>query len=272
MDRAIAALGAVAARHDGDPADAGEAPRLELEPGVGAQLATLVAGHSGGLDEVTSKKVLALAGIPVVTEVVCRDAGGAVEAAIGIGFPLVAKLRSARLQHKTEANAISLGIANDAELAAEVERLLAIGTSLGLDDADVVLQRQVDIGLELLLGMHTDPTFGRVVTLGLGGVLAEALDDVSIITPAASSADIVRALRSLKHQKLLGGFRGKPALRHEQVVPVVERFCRLVQALPPMVREVDVNPLVVTGDGKELLAVDALIVLGDAATADGGGR
>jgi acetyltransferase len=270
MDRAIAALGAVASSQGEDPAEAGEAPRFELEPGVGAQLAALVAGQSGAFDEVTSKQVLALGGIPVVDEVVCRNVDEAVEAASGMSYPLVAKLRSARLQHKTEANAVSLGIADDAELAAEVERLLTIGTTLGFDDADVVLQRQVDIGLELLLGMHTDPTFGRIVTVGLGGVLAEALDDVVLMTPTASRAEIVRGLRSLKHQKLLGGFRGKPALRHEQVVPVIERFCRLVQEFPAVVREVDVNPLVVTGDGKELLAVDALVVLGEPTAADGG--
>jgi len=268
MDRAVAALGAVASAYGEEPAGASGVPQAEFGPGVRAELESLVTGRSSSLDEVTSKKVLALAGVPVVPEVVCSDVAGAVEAVDGLGYPLVAKLRSSKLHHKTEANAVSLGIANAAELRLEIERLLEVGTSLGLDDADVVLQRQVDIGLELLVGMHTDLTFGRVVTVGLGGVLAEALDDVVMVTPTASTADISRALRRLKHQKLIGGFRGKPALRHEQVVPVIERFCRLVQALPPVVREVDVNPLVVTQDGTELLAVDALVVLGGDVSVD----
>lgn len=272
MDRAIAAAGAIVAARP-DKQSLGTSPDAN---GAGAsidiELETLIGDQAGALDEVASKAVLARAGIPVVAEVVCDDRESAVVAAGVVGYPLVAKLRSSELQHKTEAKAVSLGITDEETLAREVDRLLGIGVTLGLSGADVVVQRQIDIGLELLLGMHTDPTFGRVVTIGLGGVLAEALDDVAIMDPTATEADIVIALRRLSHQKLLTGYRGMPALSDDQIVPVIENFCRLVTALPSRVTEVDVNPLVLTMDGKEIVAVDALIVLGETPDPESGRR
>ena len=251
------------------------APAVATAPGLDEhvleQLASLVrdARRDGltSLDEVASKTLLKSAGIVVADEVSAVDAEGAVTVASGIGYPLVLKLRAPGLMHKSELGAISLNVRDEVTVRREAERLLAIAADQNIAAADIVVQRQVSEGVELLLGMTRDAVFGPVVTLGLGGVLTEALGDVQVFTPDIDRAGFLRAFASLRHQKLLHGYRHLPAVDVEQLWTTVSRFAALVRQLPNNVSEIDVNPLIAEADGS-VIAVDALVVLSAADRAD----
>lgn len=233
----------------------------DLNIAVPKLLESALASKSTNLDEVASKTLLKLAGIAVIEEAVAADAQEAALEARKIGYPVVMKLRAPGLMHKSELNAVSLNIKGDDQAREQAERLLAIARGQSIAGADVVIQRQVPPGLELLIGMHTDLVFGRVITFGMGGVLTEALADVQCFRPDVSFAEFGRALASLHHQKLLAGYRNLPAASVEVLWPVVQRFAALVRSLPAAVREVDVNPLIVEPGGRSVVAVDALVVL-----------
>jgi acyl-CoA synthetase (NDP forming) len=211
------------------------------------------------LDEATSKSVLGAAGIDVTGDVAVSDGSAVVAAAESIGYPVVLKLRAQGLMHKSELGAVVTDVRSARTVEAETARLLAIAEAEGLAGADVLVHRHVPEGVELLLGMHRDPVFGPAVTFGLGGVLAEALDDVQTVTPGVTYSGFLRAFRALKHQPLLAGYRHLPAVDPDVLWPTVEAFCRLVGGLPADVLEIDINPLIVGSDG--IVAVDALIVL-----------
>lgn len=224
---------------------------------VGAHLAE---GRSS-IDEVSAKAMLKAAGIPVVDEGTARDADEAVALGSDIGYPMVLKLRAPGVMHKSELGGVALGVSGDDELRRVALRLLGIAQDRGIVTADLVLQRQLPPGVELLLGMHRDPTFGPVVSLGVGGMLTEALDDIQCFSPDVEYEELVAALRRFRHPKLFAGYRHWPAVRPEMLWPVVRSFASLVRALPPGVREIDINPLIVGEDA--IVAVDALVVLGD---------
>lgn len=236
----------------------------DLARQVSALIAPFVANGDRNLDEVTSKMLLDLAGLPVVREATTGTPDEAVTLADATGYPVVMKLRAPGLMHKTEAGAISLGVAGPDDVRREADRLLAIAREQTLPDADIVIQPQVDAGVELLLGMYRDATYGPVIAFGLGGVLTEVLDDVQVVLPTVSEHQFHRAFASLRHRKLLDGYRHLPPVGADVLWPVVSSFARLVRALPPEVLEIDVNPVVVHGDGRSLAAVDALVVLSSA--------
>jgi acetate---CoA ligase (ADP-forming) len=242
-----------------------EAP-TDVDPSLVERVADVIAPFAArgdqSLDEVASKELLESAGLPVVAEGVASNLRAAVALAVSIDYPVVMKLRAPGLMHKSELGAISLGVSSAEEVQREWERLMAIAKDHDLANADVVVQTQVEAGVELLLGMHRDATFGPVITVGLGGVLTEALDDAQVLLPEVTEAQFRRAFASLRHQRLVGGYRHLPPVHPDVLWPAVKAFSELVRALPPTVTEVDVNPLVVYGDGSRLAAVDALVVLG----------
>jgi acyl-CoA synthetase (NDP forming) len=213
------------------------------------------------LDEFESKRILRAFGIPCVREVTVRTIDGVGPAAAGLCYPLVAKLRSPWLLHKSDVGGVSLGLADLDTTERAVSELLLRAEQLGLGDADVLLQEQVPVGIEFLLGSSTDATFGPVVSLGLGGVTAEVAPDVGVRLPHLRAADVDQLLSGLRSQRLLDGFRGAAAVSRAELADVAARFGELVECLAPWVIEIDVNPLVSRRDDGRLVVVDALMVL-----------
>jgi acetate---CoA ligase (ADP-forming) len=213
------------------------------------------------LDEVESKVILRAFGIPCAAEVVVAKPGDVDEATRGIGFPLVAKLRSPKLLHKSDAGGVIVGLCDVTSVEAAVDRLLRLADEHGWGGADVVLQEEVPVGVELLLGSSTDPTFGPVVTVGIGGITAEVMPDVQVRLPSLGPEDVGALVKSLRSQALLNGFRGAAPVPSEPLGDVVTRFAGMVAELAPWIAEIDVNPLVVRRDNGGLVAVDALMVL-----------
>jgi acetate---CoA ligase (ADP-forming) len=212
------------------------------------------------MDEVLSKRVLARAGIDVVPEVTLEGAEPDQWPWPSIRLPAVAKLVSPGLAHKTDLGAVKLGLRSREAVETAVRELFRLAEQAGLPEARVVLQEQLPEGTELLVGMKRDASFGPLVVLGHGGVLAEALEDVVVTAPPLSPSDVPRLLAGLRHRRLTEGFRGRPAAATPAAAAAIARFSQLVLALPEWVTSVDVNPLIVTHDGRAV-AVDALVIL-----------
>jgi acetate---CoA ligase (ADP-forming) len=179
---------------------------------------------------------------------------------LGLRLPVVAKIESAKLAHKSDVGGVLLHLATLTEVQRAVAELLRRSGEIGLDDAKVQIQEQIAPGAELLLGMVRDPTFGPVVTLGIGGVLAEALDDVQFRLPVLDEHDVADMLGQLRHQQLLAGFRGLPAVDAGAVASIVGSFAHLVRDVGSQFAAIDVNPVMIPGDGTPPVAVDWLFV------------
>lgn len=214
------------------------------------------------LDEVASKELLAPYGLPVVTEVIVTEVADVAGALDRVGLPAVAKLRSKDLTHKSDVGGVRTGLSDAAAVARAVEDLLELGRKLGLEGADVVLAEHVDIGIELLVGSSVDPTFGPVISVGVGGVLTEALQDVSVLLCDFTVEDLDAALSRLHARRLLEGYRGLPRVDAAMLMPAVRAVAAAATDHAHRVRSIDVNPLVVTHTGR-VVAVDALVELED---------
>ena len=210
------------------------------------------------LTEAESKALLKYYNVPVVEEVVVANADEAVTSAEAIGFPIVLKGLGARLTHKTERRLVKLNLKTPEDVRkAATEIAEAAG-----DDLEGFLEyRMVEGQREFMAGLFHDAQFGPVVMFGLGGIFAEALDDVVFrIAPLdeKNAYDMINKIRTLK---ILGKFRGEQPVNSTQIVNVLVGLSRLGLEHPE-VREVDVNPLIAGSDG-HMTAVDALIILGD---------
>lgn len=207
------------------------------------------------LSESASKELLRGCGLVVAGERVVADAASAVEAATAIGFPVVAKLVGDRIAHKTERGLVRLNVAGaDAVRAAATELLAAARPEDGA--TGVLVAPMVKGSRELIAGLLHDAQFGPVVMLGVGGVLAEAVADVVFRLVPLSAVDAQEMIEDLATQKLLGEFRGEPAVDREALARVLLGLSALAGARPDVV-SVDVNPLIVH-DGVPV-AVDGLV-------------
>jgi acyl-CoA synthetase (NDP forming) len=254
------------------PAAAGAPPRVAAygataDPAAEidgeAARALLDAARSAGrkvIDEVGAKHILAAYGIDTVAERVVAAAEECAAALHGLRFPVVAKLRSDELVHKARVGGVRLGLATAEAARAAVSELLALARRLGLGTADVVLQEEIPAGVELLLGMKRDATFGPVIMLGIGGVLTEAWDDVQIRL-AECDGEVPAMLAALRHRQVLQGAGGKPAVDAADIAPTVARFARLVRDVGQGLDAIDVNPLIVRAGGAGPVVVDAVFFL-----------
>jgi acyl-CoA synthetase (NDP forming) len=216
--------------------------------------------RAGITPEYAAKDILERAGLPMPRRRLVTDVEAASAAAHAIGFPVALKIQSAALAHKTEVGGVVLGLADDKALRAGWEHLHANVTAAAPDTSidGVLVEAMAKPGLELILGGRNDPEWGPVLAVGLGGIFAEALRDVRLMPADLAAADIKRELRKLKGAALFGPFRGKPARDLDAVASAVAMLGAFMRAHPE-VREVDINPLIVFGEGEGALALDALI-------------
>jgi acyl-CoA synthetase (NDP forming) len=214
--------------------------------------------------EYAAKDILERAGLPMPRRRLVADVEAALTAAREIGFPVVLKIQSAALSHKSEAGGVILGLANEDALRAGWEllhanvRAAAAGAKIHETIDGVLVEAMSRQGLELILGGRRDPDWGSVLAVGLGGIFAEALGDVRLMPADLTVAGIKTALGKLKGAALLGPFRGKPARDLDAVASAAALLGAFMRAHPE-VREVDINPLIVFGEGQGALALDALI-------------
>ena len=221
------------------------------------------------LDEVESKTILASYGIPVVTTSAARDEAEAVAAAETMGFPVALKLWSREITHKSEVGGVKLQLANAAAVThafREIERAVVAkaGRAAFLG---VTVQPSIDrsSGVELILGSAVDPQLGPVLLFGAGGELVEVLRDRAIGLPPLTTTLALRLMEQTKIYRALGGVRGRAPVNLDLLSTLLVRFSALVVE-QPRIREIDVNPLLVSSDGP--LALDGRMLLhGSAARA-----
>jgi acyl-CoA synthetase (NDP forming) len=213
------------------------------------------------LSEHASKQLLAGYGVPVARERLAATPAEAAAAARELGLPVALKLCGAAIAHKTERGLVRLGLASEDAVRAASTELLALARP---EDGEVALlvAEMVRGGRELIAGLVQDPQLGPCVMLGLGGVLAEALSDVVFAAAPVSRAEALRLPDRLLARRLLGPFRGEPAVDAEALAAIVMGLGRLA-AQRPDVRSADLNPLVVRAGLP--VAVDALVELDPAA-------
>lgn len=207
------------------------------------------------LSEVASKLLLASYGVPVLDERTAPDSAGAVAAAEAIGYPVVVKLCGDAIAHKTERGLVRLDLGDAGAVRASADALLAAATP-GDGDVELLVAPMVRGNRELIAGLVHDPQFGPCVMIGVGGILAEALGDVAFRLVPLAGVDAHEIVDDLATQKLLGPFRGEPAIDRDALAAVLLGLSRLA-ADRPDVASVDLNPLIVV-DGKPV-AVDALV-------------
>ncbi len=182
------------------------------------------------------------------------QAGGPRPAA-GLPYPVVAKLQSPQLLHKSDAGGVLLRIQDDRALQEAVERLYQVGAGLGIPIQGVLAEQMLPFDHELLLGLRRDPRFGPVLTLARGGVEAELDPDVASLLLPATVEDIAQMLGRLRCFKLLQGFRGRPGVDVAALARSIAGLCGWFMEQP--LRELEINPLAVKGD--QAWALDALV-------------
>jgi len=179
----------------------------------------------------------------------------AVTAARRLGFPLVAKAIAPGVLHKSDVGGVILGLESPTAVAAAREQLTARMEKAGTRLEGILLQREVRGGIEALVGVTTDPTFGPLLVCGLGGVLVELLRDVAFRLPPVSDVDAAEMLAGLRAAKLLDGYRGSPPGDRAALADVIQRVSALVEIVPEL-RELDLNPVKVLEPGQGAIVVD----------------
>ena len=218
------------------------------------------AGQSA-LSETEGKEALARFGVPVVHDAVVNSEEEARSEAARIGFPLVAKLVSPDVAHKTEHGLIRLGLSSADAVAEAYSQMMAKAGSMNVRIEGVTLEPMLAGGVEILAGVTRDPVFGWMLTVGLGGVWTELMKDAvhALLPVGADEAETM--LRSLKGFKLLDGYRGAPKADVSAAARAIAALGEAVLAAGDNIREVEVNPLLVMPEGKGAVAVDALVLL-----------
>ena len=206
------------------------------------------------LSEHESKKVLAEYQVPVAREVLVDNVEDLSKAAVEIGFPLVIKGCSADLAHKTEKGLIVTDVRSDQEARQAYEQIMS---GLG-QPIPVLVQEMVKGQRELVVGLTRDPQFGPTVMFGLGGIFTEVLHDVSFRVAPLDEKDALEMMDEIRGHKILDAVRGMPAVDRAALSQTLIQVGRLGLDHPE-IKEVDLNPLIITGD--RAVAVDALIIL-----------
>lgn len=199
-------------------------------------------------------------GLPLPAERVASDAASAASAAAEIGFPVALKVLSSQITHKSDAGAIALGLQSETAVREAYERVIA--SARAYDPAatidGVLVQQMARPGREVIVGAVTDPTFGKLVMFGLGGIFVETFKDVTFALAPTSPERAAAMPREIQGAAILQGVRGEKPADLAAITAIIEKVSELVTELPE-IDELDLNPVIVYEDGA--LAVDARIAL-----------
>jgi acyl-CoA synthetase (NDP forming) len=198
--------------------------------------------------------------IPVAAYAVVRDAEEAAKAAAKIGYPVVLKVISKKVTHKTDVGGVVLDIDTPEALAAGFAKMAAKLKKAGVRADAVLVQAMAPAGQQVIVGGKKDPQFGQTVLFGAGGVYVELIGDAAVRVTPVSKADAVAMMAETKMYAALKGFRGK-AYDTEAVADVIAKVSKLLTDNED-IAEFDINPVVVMPDSGGVVAVDARIILG----------
>jgi acetyl coenzyme A synthetase (ADP forming)-like protein len=216
-----------------------------------------------GRDSLTApeaKELCDLYGIPVPQEGLAKSADEAVKMAEGMGFPVVLKIVSPQILHKTEAGGVLVGVNSADEVRAGYQKIVdnAKAYDAKADIHGIQVQQMLKGGQEVIVGAVTDPSFGKLVAFGLGGILVEVLKDITFRLAPVTHEDALSMLDGIQAAEMLKGVRGSDPVDREALANILVNVSRLVDEVPEIV-ELDLNPVFARADGAT--AADVRIVL-----------
>ena len=206
------------------------------------------------------RRVLNAFGLPLLPTMIARTADDAVGLASALGYPVVAKLQSSRILHKTEAGAVLVGLASERAVRAAFRELSELAAAAGVTSREegVVIQPMISGGVETIIGITDDRLFGPLVAFGLGGIHVEVLKDVHFRVAPLTDRDADELLHEVRGYKLLEGYRGHPPADIEALRDILLRIARLAEEVPE-IAELDLNPVIALPPGHGCRIVDARI-------------
>ena len=225
--------------------------------------------NDGALSEGESKKLLQTYGIPVTPEEIASSEEHSLEIADKIGYPVVLKIDSPDILHKTEMGVVEVGINDRKQLIEAYRRIMnnLNGHNVEFRINGMMIQKMIENGHEFILGMSQDDQFGPVLVFGLGGIYVETMRQVAHHLIPLSLKQSNQIIRESVNSKILSGFRGLPPVNIDALAETIWRFSRLAYDFQETIQEMEINPLMVQGhdtnpENRGITAADALVVLG----------
>jgi acetyltransferase len=215
------------------------------------------------LTETEAKQVFALYGLPVATTQLATCEDEAVEMAKSIGYPVVMKIISPDIVHKSDAKGVKVNI-KDTVAVRETYQTILTNAKAYKADANIhgiAVQEMAPWGTEVIVGSVNDPTFGPTIMFGLGGIFVEVLKDVTFRVAPVNKSQIDRMLTEIRGAPIIKGTRGEAPRDREALIDILYQYAIMVSDLAPEVSETDANPILVYEQGKGVKVVDARIIL-----------
>ena len=238
---------------------------FEAAPKLTAPVIAPVALPATAPSEAEAKRLLSDAGIASAPERACADAGSAVAAACEIGFPVVLKILSPDIVHKSEIGGVLLDVKDEAAVrtgfATLIERANKAAPNAKLEG--VLVAKQLQGGVECILGIHRDPVFGPVAMFGLGGIFVEIMKDVVFHRCPFGEDVALEMIGSIKGAPLLKGARGKPPADVKALAKMLSQLSAFAVAAGPRLSGIDLNPVLAMPAGQGAYALDAVIEVGE---------
>ena len=212
------------------------------------------------ITEESAKEILKTYGVKVPPSILVNSAEGATKQAKKIGFPLVMKVVSPQIFHKTDVDGVKVGLDNINDVKNTFNDIYSrFSNKKGIELKGILLEKMVPKGLELIVGIQNDPQFGPILMVGLGGVMTEIMNDVSFRMLPISTSDAKSMLNELKASKLLKGFRGSEPIDINMVAKMLVNIGKLGVENADYINSIDFNPVIVYS--KSYFVVDAKIIL-----------
>ncbi|MFY9299661.1 MAG: 3-hydroxypropionate--CoA ligase [Candidatus Nitrosotenuis sp.] len=213
------------------------------------------------ITEEASKSILKAYGVKVPPYALVKSADEAVKAAKKIGYPLVMKIVSPQILHKTDVGGVKVGLDNDNDVRKTFKDMYGrLSKKKGVQVKGVLLEKMVPKGIEMIVGLQVDPQFGPVIMAGLGGVMTEVFKDVAWRMLPITTSDAKSMIDELKSSKLFKGFRGSPPVDLNMLAKALVQIGKIGVDNAPYINSIDFNPIVVYP--KSYYVVDAKIILG----------
>ncbi|MCP1167823.1 acetate--CoA ligase family protein, partial [Limimaricola sp. ASW11-118] len=225
-----------------------------------------------GIDEAEAKLLLAEAGIAAAPEQVVQSVDAAILAAEGFGYPVVMKILSPDILHKSDIGAVKLGLGDAQAVRAAHAEILEAARRHASEAAvtGVLVAKQLSGGVECLMGINRDPTFGPMAVFGLGGIFVELLGDVALRACPFDAATAREMILSIRGAAILQGARGTAPVDIEALAEMLSKLSLFAAAAGDRLASIDLNPVLAMPAGQGAYALDAVIELAaEEARADG---
>ncbi|HSL46421.1 MAG TPA: acetate--CoA ligase family protein [Anaerolineales bacterium] len=217
----------------------------------------------GSLTEIEAKKMFAAYGLPVAETNLAKSEDEAVELAVKTGFPIVMKVVSPDIIHKSDAGGVKVNIKDEAGIRSAYQAITksCIAYKPNADIRGIAVQEMAPLGTEVIVGSINDPTFGPTIMFGLGGIFVEVLKDVTFRVAPVNKELVAQMINEIHSVAILAGARGESPRDRAALEDLLCRYAGMVYDLCDEVAETDANPVLVYGEGEGLKVVDARVIL-----------